>query len=135
LHDIGHFINTVDHDKHAYYLLNATRLIGLDQREQNIVANLVHYHRKRTPSKEEENFKLLSPNDRSIVLKLCAILRLADSMDVSHATNVKDVILREKKSVWQMKIIGKDELLLENWSIAKRKSLFQEVFGVNLELA
>ena len=46
LHDIGHFINSVDHDKHGYYLLNTNRLIGLAQREQNIVANLVRYHRQ-----------------------------------------------------------------------------------------
>src|SRR4026209_813381 len=50
LHDIGHFINTVDHDKHGYYLLSANRLIGLSQREQNIVANLVRYHRKQSPA-------------------------------------------------------------------------------------
>lgn len=134
LHDIGHFINSVDHDKHACYLLNATRLIGLNQREQNIVANLVRYHRKRTPTAEDESFKALSQKDRSVVLKLCTLLRLADSMDVSHTANVQDVLLRETKSGWRMRITGKDELLLENWSIAKRKSLFQEVFGVKLEL-
>lgn len=134
LHDIGHFINSVDHDKHAFYLLNATRLIGLSQREQNIAANLVRYHRKRTPTTEDENFKALPPRDRSVVLKLCALLRIADSLDVSHTANVSDVTLRETKSGWRMRILGKDELLLENWSIAKRKSLFQEVFGVKLEL-
>lgn len=134
LHDIGHFINSVDHDKHAFYLLSATRLIGLSQREQNIAANLVRYHRKRTPTTEDENFKALPPRDRSVVLKLCALLRLADSLDVSHTANVSDVTLRETKSGWRMRILGKDELLLENWSIAKRKSLFQEVFGVKLEL-
>lgn len=134
LHDIGHFINTVDHDKHACYLLNATRLIGLSQRDQNIVANLVRYHRKRTPTTEDANFKALPQKDRSVVLKLCALLRLADSMDVSHTAHVEDVILRETGSGWRMKIVGKDELLLENWSIAKRKSLFEEVFGVSLEL-
>ena len=134
LHDIGHFVNAVDHDKHAFYLLNAIRLIGLSQREQNIVANLVRYHRKRTPTTEDENFKALPQKDRSIVLKLCALLRLADSMDVSHTALVDDVILKETKSGWRMKIIGKDELLLERWSMKKRKSLFQDVFGVNLEL-
>ena len=50
LHDIGHFINTVDHDKHGYYLLSDNHLIGLTLREQNIVANLVRYHRKQSPS-------------------------------------------------------------------------------------
>lgn len=134
LHDIGHFINTLDHDKHAYYLLTATRLIGLSQREQNIVANLVRYHRKRTPTTEDENFKSLPQKDRPVVLKLCALLRLADSLDVSHTANVNDVVLREAKGGWRMNIVGKDELLLENWSLKKRKSLFQEVFGVSLEL-
>ena len=134
LHDIGHFVNAVDHDKHAFYLLNATRLIGLSQREQNIVANLVRYHRKRTPTTEDENFKALPQKDRSTVLKLCALLRVADSMDVSHTALVEDVILEESKSGWRMKIIGKDDLLLERWSMKKRKSLFQDVFGVNLEL-
>lgn len=134
LHDIGHFINTVDHDKHGYYLLTSTRLIGLTQREQNIVANLVRYHRKQSPSTEEENFKSLSQKDRLLVIKLSALLRLADSMDVSHTGHVEDVTLRGMKSGWRMKIAGKDELLLENWSLAKRKALFQEVFGVNLEL-
>lgn len=134
LHDIGHFINSVDHDKHAFYLLNATRLIGLSQREQNIAANIVRYHRKRTPTTEDENFKALSQKDRSIVLKLCALLRLADSLDVSHTARVNDIVLREAKSGWRMRILGKDELLLENWSLEKHKSLFQEVFGVTLEL-
>jgi hypothetical protein len=55
-------------------------------------------------------------------------------MDVSHTAHVSDVSLKETKSGWQMKIMGKNELLLERWSIKKRKSLFQEVFGVNLEL-
>jgi len=134
LHDIGHFINSVDHDKHGFYILNTTRLIGLSQREQNIAANLVRYHRKRTPTLEDENFKALPPKDRSVVLKLCALLRLADSLDVSHTAKVNDVLLRETQSGWRIHILGKDELLLENWSLEKRKSLFEEVFGVGLEL-
>jgi hypothetical protein len=55
-------------------------------------------------------------------------------MDVSHTGHVEDVTLRGMKSGWRMKISGKDALMLENWSLTKRKSLFQEVFGVSLEL-
>jgi exopolyphosphatase/guanosine-5'-triphosphate,3'-diphosphate pyrophosphatase len=134
LHDIGYFINTVDHEKHAFYLLNANRLIGLSQREQSIIANLVRYHRKRAPSAEDENFKSLTQKDRIIVLKLTALLRLADSLDVSHSANVDNVILAKTRSGWCMRIAGKDELLLERWSLAKSKSLFEEVFGMGLEL-
>ena len=134
LHDIGHFINTVDHDKHGYYLLSANRLIGLSQREQNIVANLVRYHRKQSPSTDDGNLKSLPQKDRLIVIKLSALLRLADSMDISHTGNVEDIVLKETKSGWQIKISGRNDQMLVNWAFEKRKSHFREVFGVNLEM-
>lgn len=134
LHDIGHFINAIDHDKHGYYLLNASPLIGLSQREQNIVANLVRYHRKQSPSTEDENFKALPQKDRLIVIKLSTLLRLADSLDISHTGNVTDVTLKEAGSVWRLKLSGKKDQLLVNWAFNKRKSQFKDVFGVNLEM-
>jgi exopolyphosphatase/guanosine-5'-triphosphate,3'-diphosphate pyrophosphatase len=134
LHDIGHFINTIDHDKHGYYLLNANRLIGLSLREQTIVANLVRYHRKASPSMEDEDFKSLPQKDRLVIVKLSALLRLADSLDISHTGKVKDVILRAAKPAWRMKISGEKDLMLVNWALEKRKSHFRDVFGVNLEM-
>jgi len=134
LHDLGHFINTVDHEKHGYYLLNVNRLIGLTVREQNIVANLIRYHRKQSPTTDDDNYKVLPQKDRLIVNKLSALLRLADSMDVSHANPVTDVTLRETRSGWQIKLCGKNDLMLENWSLSKRKTLFEEVFGMKLEI-
>ncbi len=134
LHDIGHFINTVDHEKHGYYLLSVNRLIGLTVREQNTVANLVRYHRKHSPTTEDDGFKSLPQKDRLIVNKLSAILRLADLMDVSNANPVTDITLRETKSGWQIALVGKSDLMLENWSLSKRKSLFEEVFGVKLTI-
>jgi exopolyphosphatase/guanosine-5'-triphosphate,3'-diphosphate pyrophosphatase len=134
LHDIGHFINSVDHDKHGYYLLRANRLIGLVQREQDIVANLVRYHRRQSPSTEDENFKSLPQKDRLTVIKLSALLRLADSLDISHTGNVTDVTLRETGSGWRLKISGRKDQLLLKWAFDKRKSQFRDVFGVKLEM-
>jgi exopolyphosphatase/guanosine-5'-triphosphate,3'-diphosphate pyrophosphatase len=134
LHDIGHFINAVDHDQHGYYLLNATPLIGLSQREQKIVANLVRYHRRQSPSTDDENFKALPQKDRLIVIKLSALLRLADSLDISHTGNVTDVTLKEEGSAWKLRLSGKRDQLLVNWAFEKRKSQFREVFGANLEM-
>ncbi|HSK87616.1 MAG TPA: HD domain-containing protein, partial [Anaerolineales bacterium] len=134
LHDIGHFINSLDHDKHGYYLLSNTRLIGLSQREQSIVANLVRYHRKQSPSTEDENFKSLPQKDCLVVIKLSTLLRLADSLDISHMGNVTDVTLRETRSGWRVKLPGGNDQMLVNWAFNKRKSRFKEVFGVNLEM-
>jgi exopolyphosphatase/guanosine-5'-triphosphate,3'-diphosphate pyrophosphatase len=134
LHDIGHFINAIDHDKHGYYLLNANRLIGLSLSEQNIVANLVRYHRQASPSMEDEDFKALPQKDRLVIFKLSALLCLADSLDISHTGKVTDVILKEAKTGWRMKIAGEKDLMLVNWALQKRKSHFRDVFGVNLEM-
>jgi exopolyphosphatase / guanosine-5'-triphosphate,3'-diphosphate pyrophosphatase len=134
LHDIGHFISAVDHDQHGYYLLNATPLIGLSQREQKIVANLVRYHRRQSPSTDAENFKTLPQKDRLIVTKLSTLLRLADSLDISHTGHVTDVTLKEAGSVWKLKLASQKDQLLVNWAFNKRKSQFREVFGVNLEM-
>jgi exopolyphosphatase/guanosine-5'-triphosphate,3'-diphosphate pyrophosphatase len=134
LHDIGHFINSVDHDKHGYYLLSVNHLIGLNQREQNIVANLVRYHRKDSPSTDDDNFKSLPQKDRLIVIKLSALLRLADCLDISHMGNVTDAVLRETKSGWRLKLSGKSDQMLVSWALNKRKSGFKDVFGVNLEM-
>ena len=135
LHDIGHFINKADHDKHGYYLLSAHPLIGLSQREQNIVANLVRYHRRQSPSTDDENFKALPQKDRLIVIKLSTLLRLADSLDISHMENVTDVTLsKDAGSVWRMKVSGKKDQMLVKWAFGKRKSQFREVFGVHLEM-
>ena len=132
LHDIGHFINTVDHQEHGYYILKASPLIGLSEDQQNIVANIMLYHRKATPSVEDESFRALTPKDRLVVIKLSALLRLADGLDVSHTGRVKDVQLEKQKNIWRLKLQGKGDLMLERWTLEKRQKLFQDVFGVKL---
>jgi exopolyphosphatase/guanosine-5'-triphosphate,3'-diphosphate pyrophosphatase len=103
-------------------------------REQMIVANLVRYHRKQSPTTADDGFKALPQKDRSIVTKLSALLRLTEAMDVSHANPVTDVTLKKTKYGWQIKLFGKSDLMLENWSLSKRKSLFEEAFGVKLNM-
>lgn len=135
LHDIGHFINTINHDKHGYYLLRHHTLIGLTAAEQELVANIVRFHRKENPSLNDENFKALPQKDRVIVTKLCAMLRLADGLNISHTSRMRDVILEQAtNNTWRLHLVGDGELMLEKWSLRKRKSLFEDTFNVNLEI-
>ncbi len=134
LHDIGHYINTIDHDKHGYYILKANRLIGLDEQQQEMVANLVRYHRKSTPGADDPNFKTLPQKDRITVTKLSALLRLADGMDVRHGNHVISASLEPNKKAWLLSLRGKGDLMLEKWALDKRRVLFEEVFGVPLKI-
>jgi exopolyphosphatase/guanosine-5'-triphosphate,3'-diphosphate pyrophosphatase len=132
LHDIGHFINTVDHHMHGYYILKASPLVGLSEDRQNIVANIIQYHRKAAPSLQDECFRNLPPTDRLVVTKLSSLMRLADSLDVSHTGRVKDVVLERHKQAWCLNLIGEGDLMLELWALEKRRSLFQDIFGIPL---
>jgi exopolyphosphatase/guanosine-5'-triphosphate,3'-diphosphate pyrophosphatase len=134
LHDIGHFINTIDHHKHGFYILKANPLIGLVERRQDIVANIIQYHRKSMPSWEDEGFRNLTPRGRIVVTKLSVLMRLADALDVSHTGCVRDVQLEQQKSDWKLRLQGRGDLMLERWTLEKRQKLFQDVFGVKLKV-
>lgn len=134
LHDIGHFVNTVNHDQHGYYLLKANHIIGLSERQQEMVATLVQFHRKGVPYRDIPFSSILSQKDRLTISKLCAFLRLADALDGSHTQRVRDVSLTKGEGGWQLRLSGDEDMTLEVWSLMKRRALFQEVFGVPLEI-
>lgn len=134
LHDIGHFISTIDHEKHGYYILTANPLIGLTEAQQAIVANLVRFHRRQLPGLEENGFRVLPQNDRLMIIKLLSILRIADGLDINRSGRVKDVSLKSDRTAWELDLSGDGDLLLEKWTAEKRKNLFCEVFGVTLEI-
>ncbi|MGC1377289.1 MAG: Ppx/GppA phosphatase family protein [Anaerolineales bacterium] len=136
LHDIGHFIHTIDHDKHGYYLLNVNALIGLNDSQQAIVANIVRYHRKSSPDGDYSSAPggPLPYKDRQTAVRLIALLRLADAMDASHTARVSGVDVEQKQGVLWLKLVGEGDLMLEKWALTKRKNLFAESFGVKLEI-
>ena len=131
LHDIGHFVGTLNHDKHGYYILRNSPLIGLEDRQQQMVAILVRSHRKAVPADFVES---LTQKDLSMITKLCALLRLADAIEVSHTTRIHGVKLKKNKKCWQLLLYGDGNLVLERWAIEKRKSLFEETFDAPLEV-
>jgi exopolyphosphatase / guanosine-5'-triphosphate,3'-diphosphate pyrophosphatase len=132
LHDIGHFINKVGHNEHGYYILKANPLVGLSEAQQNIVANIIQYHSKSTPSFQDDGFRNLPPRDRIVVTELSALMRLADGLDVSHTGRVRAIQLEQQKNTWKLKLQGNGDLMLERWALGKRQRLFQDVFGVKL---
>ncbi len=134
LHDIGHFVNTVNHDQHGDYLLRANQIIGLSERQQEMAACLVQFHRKGVPYRDIPITSTLNQKDRLTATKLCAFLRLADGLDGSHTQRVSEATFTETRSGWLLQLKGNDDLTLEKWSVIKRKALFEEIFGVSLDV-
>ena len=86
LHDIGDFISFADHQAHSYYIIRNAELLGFNQHEINIIANLTKFHRKKAPGKKSEEL-----DEPSVVVlqQLSSFLKLAESLDRSHCSLIQ----------------------------------------------
>jgi exopolyphosphatase/guanosine-5'-triphosphate,3'-diphosphate pyrophosphatase len=131
LHDIGHSISQAQHHRHSYYLIKNSELLGFNNEEIEMIANVARYHRKSHPKVKHVEFnKLLAPNKRKVKM-LAGILRVADGLDRGHNAVVNDIDLNVQDSLYKIKVLsetGKDPTL-EIWGANMRKELFEESFG------
>jgi exopolyphosphatase/guanosine-5'-triphosphate,3'-diphosphate pyrophosphatase len=134
LHDIGLFVSSRGHHKHSQYLISASGLFGLRQRELDIVANIARYHRRALPQRTHLQYVSLDRDERILVSKLAAILRVANSLDKEHLQKVTDLkVVREGDQIVLVAQNASD-LTMERVALASRTDLFSEVFGRKLVL-
>src|SRR5437763_4948146 len=96
LHDTGVHISYERHHKHSYYLIKNGDLRGFEPDEIEIVALAARYHRQGTPKRRHVGFGDLGRRERRVVRTLAAILRLAESLDRSHAQTVVGLELHDR---------------------------------------
>ncbi|QSV64742.1 MAG: Ppx/GppA family phosphatase [Dolichospermum sp. DL01] len=136
LHNSGHYISHSSHHKHSYYLIRNGELLGYNETEIEIIANIARYHRKSPPKKKHESYRnLLHKEHRTMVNQLSAILRLAVALDrrqigaISHVQCEYVPNFKEFKMLIFPSLID-DECALEMWSLDYKKGVFEEEFGL-----
>lgn len=90
VHDIGMGVDYYGHHKHGMYLVMGRPLPGFDHREQVLIAMLVRYHRRGTPSAQELP-SLLLEGDLQRVRVLAGMLRMAEYLDRAKSQRVARV--------------------------------------------
>ena len=134
LHDIGQFVSYKGHHKHSHYLISNSELPNFSAREMGLVANVARYHRKAQPAPHHQPFAELPEADKERVLRLSAILRLADSLDREHLQRVESVQVRIGHDDVILHLDGTGGLLLEGRWVKKKSELFTKVFGKKVKL-
>jgi len=133
LHDIGSFISYTNHHAHSYYIIKNSELLGFDQKEVAVMANIARFHRKKTPRKKDPEILELDPKGRDTVRLLATFIRLAESLDRSHAALVQHVrFSRLDNDSIHMEVIARGDCQLEIWGIEGEKKAFEKVFGKEL---
>ncbi|WP_282709120.1 exopolyphosphatase [Ligilactobacillus sp. Marseille-Q7487] len=128
--DIGNFINPKGHYRHSAYILEANKIIGLSDNENQIIAEISRYHSSESPEIDQHHYQHLDDDIQMIVAKLAAILRIADALDDSHNQKIKKISISLKEEQLIISAFCNQDLTLEKWSFTQKAPLFKEVFGI-----
>lgn len=134
LHEVGIFINSRAHHKHSYYVIANAEVFGFDPKELTIVANIARYHRRSKPKSSHVEYARLNRQDRMIVNKLAAILRVADALDVNRTQDIKDFTCRIENDELIITPSGCGDLTLERRALAMKGDLFEDIYGLKVRL-
>jgi exopolyphosphatase/guanosine-5'-triphosphate,3'-diphosphate pyrophosphatase len=135
LHDIGYHISYAQHHKHSFYIIRNSGLLGFNDLEILVIANIARYHRKSHPKSGHSEFSAMPAEKQEIVKVLASILRIADSLDRTHSYIINDISIKEEDSVIVLCLsTASDNIDIELWSLERRKGLFEEVFGKELKV-
>ena len=133
LHDCGKFISLSTPGDCAYYLIMSTEILGLSQEEQEMVANVVRYNTKDLPAYDEFEGKL-SSRSYMTVMKLAAILRIANALDRSHKQKFAGMKAVVKGDTLEITTDYPGDITLEKHQIEMKAGFFEEVYGLKLSV-
>ena len=137
LHDIGYHINYDKHHKHSYHLIQHADLLGVTPADQILVANVARYHRGAEPQKKHENLISLDKEMRAKIIRLAAILRVADGFDRGHAGAVQAVKSRWTQRALRLTAVPHPRGLsmrLDLWGAARKSKLLSKVADTTVEI-
>ena len=104
--------------------------MGLSNKELEIVANIVLYHDAEVPREHHLSYRNLAYHEKIIVSKLAAILKLANSLDISHRRKITQVEILRKNGELLFNARVNQDILLEEWVFAQRSDFFEEITGL-----
>ncbi len=134
LHDIGVHISYEGHHKHSYYLVKNGDLRGFEPDEIEAIALAARYHRQATPKRKHEGFRELGRRTRASVRTLAAILRLAESLDRSHAQTITGLELHDRGDDDLVQLRTTGDVELELWAATRHAAPFERMTGKPLRI-
>jgi exopolyphosphatase/guanosine-5'-triphosphate,3'-diphosphate pyrophosphatase len=127
LHDIGVHISYERHHIHSAYLIRNGDLRGFEPDEIETIALVARYHRRATPKKRDRALRGFPRQHRKTIRTLSAILRLAESLDRSHAQTISGVELHDRGEDALLQLRTKGDAELELWAANRHAVPFERL--------
>ncbi|MFP3959605.1 MAG: HD domain-containing protein [Spirochaetaceae bacterium] len=129
LHDIGNYIRASGHHKHGQYIVANSEIFGLSRTDIAVISHIVRYHRKAMPNASHTSFIALRREQRIRVMKLAAVLRVADALDRGHNQRIRAFRLEKDEDVVTLYCDYAGDISPEKRALEGKGEMFEEVFG------
>lgn len=129
LHDCGKYISISEASDCSYTIIMSSEILGLSHKEREIIATTVAFNRK--PLEPYENLSdRFTQSEYLIIVKLLAILKVANALDRSHKQKIKNVSMNVKDSQLVILIESNTSIALEKGLFSKNADFFEEIFSI-----
>jgi exopolyphosphatase / guanosine-5'-triphosphate,3'-diphosphate pyrophosphatase len=134
MHDIGGHISFTGHHKHSYYLIKNGDLRGFHPDEIEVMALVARYHRRGTPKRSHPQYAQLPAALRRTVRTLASILRVAESLDRSHAQPISGLEVHDGTGELVIQLHGAGDAELELWATSRHLEPFERLVKKSVKL-
>ena len=134
LHECGYYVNNSSHHKHSFYLILNSDIFGLGSKDLLFAALVARYHRGAMPRPTHAEFMSLVREDRIVVSKMAAILRVANALDREGSHHRRRCRVLLEPGLLAIELEGQGDLSLERHRMRERAVMFEQVYGLRVEV-
>lgn len=131
LHDAGKYISLNNAALCTYNIIMSNEIIGLSHAEREMIALTARYNTTPLPQYDQlTQISAISEQQYLMVAELTAILRLANTLDRSHAQKVQQIRATLKERELTLNLSVNRDFTLEQGLCREKQDFFYEVFSV-----
>lgn len=134
LHECGYYVNAKNYLSSTFGIIRNSNIYGMAHEEILLIAHIARYNEFEVPNYHSTDYMALSQKNKLVVLKLIAILRLADALDKSHKQKIQSVKVKVSNKALVVTGESSENVCLERWAFQECIPFFEEVFGVKPQL-
>lgn len=134
LHECGLAINNRSFHKHSMYIIANSEIFGIGKHELQLISLVARYHRRASPQPLHIGYAELDREERVVVSKMAAMLRIAKALDDSRNQRIHEINCEIRNDSVLIEIPGVEDLALEKIALQQQGALFEEVFGKKVML-
>ena len=129
LHDCGKYISLNEASKCSNRIILSSEILGLSHKERQMIAAIAEYNRLDIPPYSELSGRF-SASEYWTVVKLVAILKVANALDRSHKQKLKKADIHIRKNELIIGVGSESSIALERGLFTEKADFFEKVFDI-----